>query len=316
MTEHDDGHGREDGQSDHTRSDISERERPEDTHERLWVVGEYLPSPTPVHDRIVAGAAVVSMLGAAGFAVGLATGASASLYGTALGVSLLALALAVRRYYIAAYPELEALEPRSVPEAETDAPLTEVAPLGRRTVLQRLLVAAAAVLGISLVTPVSSLGPTPGDALRTTQWRRGSRLVDTKGNPYRPDDLGPGSVATVWPAHARDEERSTAVLLGLSGRPEPPTNMDWVVDDRVVAYSKICTHAACPVGLFRERDDALFCPCHQATFDASRGAKPTFGPAARPLPQLPLAVDGDGYLVALGDFTEQIGPWFGGKFDQ
>lgn len=316
MTTHDDDRGEDAGDSDLTRSGISEGERPEDTHERLWVVGEYLPSPTPVHDRIVASAAIVAMLGAVGFAVGLAAGASASVYGTALGVSLLALALAVRRYYITAYPELEALEPRSMPEAETDAPLTEVTPLGRRTVLQRLLVGAAAVLGVSLATPVSSLGPSPGDALRTTQWRRGSRLVDADGQPYRPDDLESGSVATVWPADALEVERSTVVLLGLNGRPEPPTNMDWVVGEKVVAYSKICTHAGCPVGLFRERDDALFCPCHQATFDATRGAKPTFGPAARPLPQLPLSLDEGGYLVALGDFTEQIGPWFGGKFDQ
>lgn len=316
MTEGTGDRGQEPGDSELTRSGIAGDEEPEDTHERLWVVGEFLPAPTPVHDRIVVGAAVMTVLGAVGFAVGLATGASASIYGTALGIALLALALGVRRYYIAAYPELEALEPRIMPEAETDAPLTEVTPLGRRTALQRLLVAAAAVLGISLATPVSSLGPTPGDALRTTQWQRGSRLVDTRGKAYRPDDLPPGSVATVWPARAVDEERSTAVLLGLSGEPQPPTNMDWVVDDRVVAYSKICTHASCPVGLFRERDDALFCPCHQATFDASRGAKPTFGPAARALPQLPLGLDDDGYLVALGDFTEQIGPWFGGKFDQ
>lgn len=316
MTDDSGARPEEDGDSELTRSDVAEDEEPGDTHERLWVVGEFLPAPTPVHDRIVVAAAVVTVLGAVGFAAGLLSGASATVYGTALGVALLALALGVRRYYIAAYPELEALEPRTIPEAETDAPLTEVTPLGRRTALQRLLVAAAAVLGVSLATPVSSLGPTPGNALRTTQWTRGSRLVDTDGRPYRPDDLEPGSVATVWPARAVEEERSTAVLLGLSGEPRPPTNMDWVVDDRVVAYSKICTHAACPVGLFRERDDALFCPCHQATFDASRGAEPTFGPAARALPQLPLGVDEDGYLIALGDFPEQIGPWFGGKFDQ
>jgi ubiquinol-cytochrome c reductase iron-sulfur subunit len=83
------------------------------------------------------------------------------------------------------------------------------------------------------------------------------------------------------------------------------------VVDGLVAYAKVCTHAGCPVGLFRERDDALFCPCHQSTFDVRRGAEPTFGPAARALPQLPLAVDDEGYLVAAGDFTEQVGPAFG-----
>ena len=84
-----------------------------------------------------------------------------------------------------------------------------------------------------------------------------------------------------------------------------------MVDGTVVAYSKICTHAGCPVALYRERDDVLFCPCHQSTFDVQRGATPVFGPAARNLPQLPLGTDDEGYLVALGDFTEQAGPAFG-----
>jgi ubiquinol-cytochrome c reductase iron-sulfur subunit len=82
------------------------------------------------------------------------------------------------------------------------------------------------------------------------------------------------------------------------------------VVENVVAYSKVCTHAGCPVALYREQDDALFCPCHQSTFDPSRGAVPTFGPAARALPQLPLGLDDQGYLVALDDFQAQVGPAF------
>jgi ubiquinol-cytochrome c reductase iron-sulfur subunit len=35
-----------------------------------------------------------------------------------------------------------------------------------------------------------------------------------------------------------------------------------------------------------------------------------FGPAARPLPQLPLTVDSEGYLAALHDFDEPVGPSF------
>ncbi len=76
----------------------------------------------------------------------------------------------------------------------------------------------------------------------------------------------------------------------------------------LVAYSKVCTHAGCPVALYRERDNALFCPCHQSTFDPSQGARPTFDPAARSLPQLPLDVDGQGHLVARSDFQAQVGP--------
>jgi ubiquinol-cytochrome c reductase iron-sulfur subunit len=64
------------------------------------------------------------------------------------------------------------------------------------------------------------------------------------------------------------------------------------------------------VGLYRAEDQVLICPCHQSTFDVTRGAVPVFGPAARRLPQLALGVDADGYLVADGDFDEPVGPSF------
>jgi ubiquinol-cytochrome c reductase iron-sulfur subunit len=89
----------------------------------------------------------------------------------------------------------------------------------------------------------------------------------------------------------------------------PPGREGWTPDG-CVAYSKLCTHAGCPVGLYRDADHALLCPCHQSTFDVLRGAVPTFGPATRPLPQLALSVDGEGYLVAQGDFGEPVGPSF------
>jgi len=40
------------------------------------------------------------------------------------------------------------------------------------------------------------------------------------------------------------------------------------------------------------------------------GCQPTFGPASRPLPQLPIAVDNQGFLIATGDFYEPVGPAF------
>jgi ubiquinol-cytochrome c reductase iron-sulfur subunit len=117
-----------------------------------------------------------------------------------------------------------------------------------------------------------------------------------------------GAVAMVWPEEVPRTEHGSVILVRLTNSPDEPTRMDWVVDGSVVAYSKVCTHAGCPVGLFRTTDDALYCPCHQAQFDASRGANPIFGPASRPLPQLPLGVGDDGFLVALGDFEEPVGP--------
>ncbi len=98
------------------------------------------------------------------------------------------------------------------------------------------------------------------------------------------------------------------LLLRLSEPAVPPTRLEWIVADSLVAYSKVCTHAGCPVALYRQQDNALFCPCHQSTFNPAAGAVPTFGPAARALPQLPLGIDEQGYLVALGDFQEPVGP--------
>lgn len=295
-----------------------EQSQGQDPHEGLHVVGEHVPPPSEVNDTIVLGAALVTALSAVVFAVGLLGGASLVVYGSALAVGLLSMAIAVRRYFAAAYPDIEGIEPREMPEAEPTRteddpePVAEVEAVGRRSLLQRMLLAAAGLFGISLAAPVASLGPAPGDTLRRTEWRAGRRLVTTDGRALRPDDVAVGGISTVWPEDAIEVETSAVVLVRLSDTPpEEPTNLDWVVGDNLVAYSKVCTHAGCPVGLFRERDDALFCPCHQSTFDAARGAVPTFGPTARALPQLPLGVNSDGFLVALGDFAEQVGPAFG-----
>jgi ubiquinol-cytochrome c reductase iron-sulfur subunit len=148
--------------------------------------------------------------------------------------------------------------------------------------------------------------------MSVTGWREGTRLVDPDGEPLRPDDIVAPGQATAWPEDAPRSELASVIIVRLTGRlPEEPTNLDWVIDGEIVAYSKICTHTGCPVGLLRTDDSELYCPCHQAQFDAARAAFPTFGPAARPLPQLPLGVDDDGFLIALGDFTQPVGPFAG-----
>jgi len=82
---------------------------------------------------------------------------------------------------------------------------------------------------------------------------------------------------------------------------------DWSYNG-IVAYSKICTHVGCPVALYEQQTHHLLCPCHQSTFDLTQECKVIFGPASRPLPQLPIAVDAEGYLVATSDFKEPVGP--------
>ena len=67
------------------------------------------------------------------------------------------------------------------------------------------------------------------------------------------------------------------------------------------------------IGLYQQRNEVLLCPCHQALFDVADGGRPIIGPASRPLPRLPLAVDGDGLLVADGPFTDDVGGGFWGR---
>lgn len=257
---------------------------------------------------------VACLLVVAGAAVAAATllrDGPLMVYGSAFTVSLAALAFAVRRLFAGAYPHVVAAEERSIGE-DSPGPLTEVDPVTRRTALGRVLGASAGVVVAAMLAPIASLGPRRRAIGTDTSWDDGVRLVDVQGRPLREADVPQGGLATVWPEARRREETAAVVLVRLSGRPPmPPTNLGWVVNGDLVAYSKVCTHMGCPVGLFQAGSDTLFCPCHQAAFDASRGARPTFGPPARALPQLPIGTDADGYLIALGDFPERVGPAVG-----
>ncbi|MDQ6682604.1 MAG: Rieske 2Fe-2S domain-containing protein [Chloroflexota bacterium] len=183
--------------------------------------------------------------------------------------------------------------------------------ISRRRFLVRLLAGAGGVLTAALVLPVFSLGPQPGSDLFRTAWRRGIRVVDTNGQPVRPSALALDSVATVFPEGfvGRADSQTLLIKVQPSDLELPDGRAAWAPDG-CIAYSKVCTHAGCPVGLYDAREHQLLCPCHQSTFDVLRGAQPVFGPAARPLPQLPMQLDPQGNLVALGDFPEPIGPGF------
>lgn len=187
----------------------------------------------------------------------------------------------------------------------------DIQSITRRSFLVRLLVGSVAAITAALAIPALSLGPRPGRALFQTPWREGARVVTVDGAPIRPAELGFGTVRTVYPDYAIGSADAATLLI----RVEPSLlQLDEVpatwTQEGCVGYSKICTHAGCPVGLYRDQDHSLLCPCHQSTFDVLRGAVPTFGPAARPLPQLPLGVDDEGYLVALSDFPAPVGPSF------
>ena len=189
----------------------------------------------------------------------------------------------------------------------------EVGPvLGRRSLLVKLLAGAGGALGLALLLPVLSLGPAPGSTLKRTPWARGKRVVDENGELVTIDTVPEDGFLTVFPQGAEGVADAQTLLIHV--RPGtlrlPPERMAGVPEGTHVAYSKICTHAGCPVGLYRAESQSLICPCHQSQFDVSDGAKPFFGPAARPLPQLPLGVDDQGMLIAQGDFSAPVGPAF------
>jgi ubiquinol-cytochrome c reductase iron-sulfur subunit len=240
----------------------------------------------------------------------------APLEGVLLAVALGGVGAAIVVWAVAlmhAPPETEEREPLASPPPAREA--AAVAPdlesITRRRFLVRLLAGAGGLLAAALALPAFSLGPQPGRALFESAWRSGVRLVGDDGEPIRPEDLVEDAVRTVFPEGAVGRPDSPAMLIRLR-----PSDLQLPMDrlgydhDFCVAYSKICTHAGCPVGLYRAQDRALICPCHQSTFDVRRGAVPVFGPAARRLPQLNLDVDEDGFLVALGDFDEPVGPSF------
>ena len=183
--------------------------------------------------------------------------------------------------------------------------------LTRRKLLVRTLALAAGGLGVAAVFPIRSLGPKPGRALLETPWRAGLRAVTEDGRPVRAVEVPIGGLVTVFPeGHANSADGQADLIRTEPGLIVPlPGRETWTPDGYVV-YSKICTHAGCPVGLYQRETQQLLCPCHQSAFDVLHHAKPVFGPAAAPLPQLPIEIDSDGFIRATGDFSAPVGPSF------
>jgi ubiquinol-cytochrome c reductase iron-sulfur subunit len=190
----------------------------------------------------------------------------------------------------------------------------------RRKLIRRSMYGALAFFPIPAIIIFGDLGPVVGDTLKHTMWKPGTRLTkDPTGIPIKASDVTIGSVFHVIPEglsemeeHKLEEKAKSAVLLvrvNPSDLNEDPAKADWSYQG-IVAYSKICTHVGCPVALYEQHTHHLLCPCHQSTFDLANHCEVVFGPASRPLPQLPIAVDAEGYLIAQSDFLEPVGPSF------
>jgi ubiquinol-cytochrome c reductase iron-sulfur subunit len=221
----------------------------------------------------------------------------------------------IAEHYPPAAREWEQQEVEQIVEESGDA-------ISRKRFL--LLAGGAAVgsLGVALITPAASLGPVLDmDPFFRTSWKRGRRLVDEHGKPYRANAIEQKVFYTAYPEDGDREELGAPLIVVRLDPAElqlPQERAGWAPEG-IVAYSKICTHAGCAVSQYRvpkfapvEPKPALVCPCHYSTFDPAAGGNVLFGPAGRPLPQLPLLIDATGELRAGGNFSGAVGPsWWG-----
>lgn len=255
------------------------------------------------------------------------------LLGLTLGMSILLIGLGAVHWAKTLMSDEEVVEERHTLRSDDETregfqkilgDAAESTQIKRRPVLVRTMGGALGLFALPLgLQLVGSLGPTPGNDLEHTLWGkkingRSRRLMrDPDGTAIRLSDVTLGSVFHVLPegikdtAHPLNEKaKASVILISLEEHKiKSQKEKDWGVDG-VVAYSKICTHVGCPVGLYEQQTHHLLCPCHQSTFDLTEDCKVIFGPAKRPLPQLKISVDDEGYLVADHDFEEAVGPTY------
>ncbi len=274
----------------------------------------------------------------------LGLGASNLALGLTLGGALLLIGIGIiqwARKLMADHEIVEMRHPAASSEEDREATLAalnaglEESGIGRRPLIRNSLLGSVALLGAPAIVLLRDLGPLPGDVvgdyqgagLEHTVWKKGMRVVrDVVGTPIRPSDVEIGDLFNAEPEaifpteenglpelHGAElqvaKSKAAIVMLRIPVDELVPGEgrENWHVDG-IVAYSKICTHVGCPISLNERTTHHLLCPCHQSTFDLADSGRVVFGPAGRHLPQLPLAVDEDGYLIAQSDFTEPVGP--------
>jgi quinol---cytochrome c reductase iron-sulfur subunit len=269
----------------------------------------------------------------------LGLGAANLALGVTLGLALLLIGLGAIQWAKKLMADRELIEYRHPAASAADRSEAiaafragaEESGFGRRTLIRNSLLGAVAMLGLPAIVVLRDLGPLPKARLAQTVWRRGVRVVnDVDGTPIRPSAVQLGQLINAEPALFFDQEKpdgtvvpaefegtrlqdakATSAVIVVRMPPQDITpyksRRNWGVDG-ILCYSKICTHVGCPISLWEQQTHHLLCPCHQSTFDLGDNGKVLFGPAARSLPQLPLGVDQDGYLIAMSGFHEPVGP--------
>jgi ubiquinol-cytochrome c reductase iron-sulfur subunit len=248
--------------------------------------------------------------------------------GGTLGIALFAIGAGAVHWARTLMSDVEIIDERHAIEAPPETKAKVLADFrdgaaesgfGRRKLARNTLFGALALVPLSGVVLLRDLGPLPGDKLRHTAWSKGKRLINYNTMlPLRPEDISVGSLTFAMPDGLKESDEefqdiiAKAALMVIRLHPEDIKDrreLDWS-HQGIVAFSKICTHVGCPINLYEQQTHHVLCPCHQSTFDLSDGARVIFGPAGHPLPQLQITVDHDGYLAAMGDFTQPVGPAF------
>jgi ubiquinol-cytochrome c reductase iron-sulfur subunit len=270
-------------------------------------------------EAVPAAAFVIALLGAAGFVLTFLLGANTQLLGITTFVMLGGIGVGMvswaKRYMTPSRPDVEPRGRISSTEEEIEQFAADFNvgeyELVRRSLLTKLMLGALGAMGLAAVVPFASLGPKPDESFTKTKWRKGIRLVDADNQLVRASSVNTDAILTVFPEGDVGDEFAQALLIGLQpGRLVPVPGREGWTPDNLGAFSKICTHVGCPVGLYERQTGELLCPCHQSTFAVYQACEPIFGPAATPLPQLPLGIDSSGYVIAEGDFSSPPGPAF------
>ncbi len=309
---------------EHRIQDIDERaaKRSERTVAMMFVlsmlatVGFIVSYVTIPHDKAIY-VFTIGHINALNFALGLTLGAALFLIGAGAVHWARTLMsdeeIADERHPIEAAPEVKAKVMADFKQGAKESAL------GRRKLIRNTMFGALALFPLSGVMLLRDLGPLPGTKLRHTLWSKGKLLVNMNTNePLRPSDVAVGSLTFAKPEgleehdHEFQTEIAKAALMIVRIQPDnikDKRELEWS-HEGIVAYSKICTHVGCPISLYEQQTHHVLCPCHQSTFDLSDGARVIFGPAGHALPQLRIGVNDEGYLEALGDFDEPVGPAF------
>jgi ubiquinol-cytochrome c reductase iron-sulfur subunit len=288
------------------------------------------PAPDPgdqFNERLVSVFFIASALAACGFVVMYAIHAKPTdnwingWLGGLLGAALIALGSGAVLWAKLLMPHEEAVEERhafysSAADAQSAADSFNAGLAGtgiaRRPLLRRSLLAASAAIALPIVVSLRGLGPKPKGELAKTNWTAGTRMVDQFNNPIKLGDIEVNGFETVYPENFTDPDSAAQDAVQVI-RIQPSlvrAKQLGLSYEGHIAYSKICTHAGCPVGLYDQQTYTLLCPCHQSQFKVLEGCKPVAGPASRSLPQLGIGVNAEGYFISTGPFDEPVGPAF------